>query len=132
MKGIVRGGVIGTLIALVLNVIIYFVTSATNVPLSIVGNSNFDTVPLIAVILLTIVPSIGAALFLWALDKFTAKPVEIFLWIALILGLLSLLPTFFATETRGAFIGLGLMHVAAAMGIVWGLLYSLRGSDDSA
>lgn len=129
MNNLVRGGILGGLIAVVLNVVIYFVTTSIGgVPLTIV-DSAFSEVPLPAVIILTVAGTIGAVILLWILQRVSSRPIDLFLWIALIVGLLSFIPTWLATESRGAFMGLGLMHVAAAFGIVWGLLYSLRDSD---
>ncbi len=130
MNGLIRGGIIGAIVAVILNVIVYLATSSLGLTLN-VTNEDIGIVTLAPIIIFTLLGAIGAVVVLWLLDRFTASPIDIFLWIALILGIVSLVPVFLQTETRGAFIGLGLTHVAAALGIVWGILYGLRG-DESA
>ncbi len=127
MNNLVRGGIIGAVVAVILNIVIYIATSSMGLTLSVVGSRLGDAVTLGPIVILTLVSAVGAVVVLWALDKFTATPIDWFLRIALVLGVLSLIPVFLQTETRGAFIGLGLTHVAAALGIVWGILYALRG-----
>lgn len=129
MNNIIRGGLIGTAIATVLNSLIYFIMSALGVTLDLV-NGPYDEATLGPVIFLTLLASIGAVVVLWLLDKFTDRPIEFFLWIALVVGLLSFIPTYMKTETRTAFVGLGLLHVGAVIGLVWGLLHTLRGETD--
>lgn len=129
MQSIIKGGLIGTAVALILNIILFFAASAGGITIGLGEGSTFPEVPLFAVVLLTVVGGLGAIITLLILQRVTAKPVDVFLLIALVVGLLSMIPPYFSTETRGAFVVLGLMHVAAAFGIIWGILYGLRGSN---
>ena len=124
MNTIIRGGLIGAVIALVLNLALFYVMSALDVTLNLVNDPPYPVVTVLPVVVLTLLAAIGATAILWLLDRFTNRPILIFLWVALVVGLLSFIPSFLKTATRPAFIGLGLLHVGAAIGIIWGILFS--------
>ena len=125
MNDLVRGGLIAAVLSLVFNVIIFLVGSSQGISWA-VSNGLSPTVTLMPVILLTLVATVAAVILFAILQRMSDRPIEIFLWIALIIGLLSLIPVYTGTSSRSTLIALGLMHVGAALGITWGLLYAMR------
>lgn len=113
----------GTMIAaVVVNVLIYYAGSA------LIGyDPQFVVLASVsATILFTIVPAIVAVLLYAILLRFTKNPVRTFTIIAAVVLVISVIPDFFYIPTvPGASLGqtvvLMLMHVAAAVVIVWTL-----------
>lgn len=125
MSSLIRGGIIAAILSLIINIVIYLVGTNQGVSWALI-NAPRPSVSLIMVIIATLVATIGAVALMWLLQRMSSRPTEIFLWIALIFGLLSLIPVYVSTQSRASLIALGLLHVGAALGIVWGLLYGMR------
>lgn len=121
-RGLWTTAVIAGVVAGVINLIIYFLaTGVLNIPVEItMGGPTAPLVPLTPgpVIVMSLIPAIGAAVLLWILRRFTARPYTIFLIIAVIALLLSFggpLPLPIAAAAKGVLI---LMHVVTAAVIV--------------
>lgn len=117
-----NGTILALLIALVLNIIVFFIgRNILNVPFTVTENPGIVTI--VPIIIMTAITTIGAGIVLWLLQRATPNFVRIFLWLAAILGLLSLIPVYAAALGRPSFFSLGLMHVITAASAVYGLLY---------
>lgn len=121
-RGLWATAVIAGVVAVVINLIIYFfATSVFNIPVQItMGGPTAPLVPLTPgpVIVMSLIPAIGAAVLLWILRRFTARPYTIFLVIAVIGLLLSFggpLPLPVAAAAKAVLV---LMHVVTAAVIV--------------
>jgi magnesium-transporting ATPase (P-type) len=112
-------------VAAVLNIVVMFIANSSGVIFE-VDNPQMGAmvVDAVAIVLLSIVPAIGAGVLLWLLDRFTNRPFTIFWIISAVFLLLSLIPNFTLPMAPGASFWLGLMHVVAAAAIV-GLLSTL-------
>lgn len=117
-----NGTLLALVVALVLNLLVYFIgRSLLDVPFTVSQNPNVVT--FIPIIIVTIITTIGAGLVAWLLQRATNNFVQIFLWVAAILALLSLLGPYSMAVGRPSFFSLGLMHIITAAAAVYGLLY---------
>lgn len=127
-----RAGVIAAAIASVANVIVYFVTAALGVdmtgPFAGGPTGPIITLPVVAVVLATIVPTIGAALLLWLLGRFTQRAVTVFIAIAVVFGLLSFAGPLGLPISPALQLSLNLMHVIAGVIITYVLVMQTRRS----
>ncbi|MBC8160549.1 MAG: hypothetical protein H7Z42_04945, partial [Roseiflexaceae bacterium] len=125
--GIFRATLLGALVAVVVNVILWALMQFVfNLNLHIqAGGPGTPMVPLpvVPVIVLTVVPALVAGGLFWLLARFTARAPLIFLIIALLVLVLSFAPGFlaFPGETVNA-LGLNVLHIGAAVPIVWALI----------
>lgn len=116
------GTFLALILALVLNLVVFFIgRTALSVPFTV--NLGGGIVTVTHLILTTIITTIGAGLILWILQRSIGNFVEIFLWLAGILALLSLIFVYAQAIGRPSFFSLGLMHIISVGSIVYGLLY---------
>lgn len=118
---LVRRGVAALVFGLVLTVLTRVVAVAMDPSLAAVD--QFGWVPVVAV---TVVAAIGATLVYAVLNRFTARPARWFLVAAVAVFVLMLAPLTLGAESLGltesAQVGLGALHLAAAVGIAAGIL----------
>lgn len=120
-----NGTLLAVAIALLLNVLVFLIGRfGFNVTPSVAQDPS--PVSLIAVILITLITTISAGLIFWLLQRSSASFVQIFLWLAAIVALLSLYPVYTLAIGQASFFSLGLMHVFTAASAVYGLLYFSR------
>jgi hypothetical protein len=81
----------------------------------------------VPVIIFSVLPAIIGGLLYFVLTKVSAKGSTIFVVIAMVVALLSLLPIFSQPLTAGGVIVLILMHLVAAGAITWALVTRARG-----
>lgn len=110
-------GAIAGVIAAIINVIVYFIGRAVGVPFDIIGQPGTPIMPLpvFAIVMFSVVPGIGAAVLAWLLNRYTARGNTIFVGIAVVFLLLSLIPDITMPDpvTMGTRIGLIIMHFVA-------------------
>lgn len=120
-----RRGLTATALALVLTVLARL--AAVQVDPALADVAQFGWVPIVGV---TLLASVGATLVYGALDRYTERPARWFLLAATLVFLVMLVPlTLGATGlglTTTAQLGLGVLHLTAAVGIVVGLLGTRR------
>lgn len=110
-------------IAAVLNAIVYFLYTANgfNIILPLPSPTEPTPLALAVVVIFTFLPALAAGGLLWALNKFTQRPLTNFTIIAVIALILSFGMSV-ALDMPVAFkIGLDVMHVVAAVVIIGGL-----------
>ncbi len=133
MRSLLKGAIIASILALSINGVIFLVASSSyfndSLGVSWEVGPPVGTVTLGTVLIATLVSVLGATFLLFLLKSFTKRPVNWFLWIALIVGMLSMIGPYQSAANRASIVALGLLHVGAAIGIVWGFLYSLRGDN---
>jgi hypothetical protein len=126
---IITGVLVGAVMALFANLIIFF-SLRRMVPggIQVVrpGQTTPEALPPYAVAAATLIPAVGAGVVLWLLAQNVAQPLPLFIGVSVVLLLLSLvapvrLPV--ANRSKGVLI---LMHFTAAVGIVVGLLWAVR------
>lgn len=109
------------LLTVIGNVLIYWVSQRTDVSLLAqqIGDSQFAKVTLIQVVNASVVTALLAGIGYFILSKISKNAPTIFLWIASILGFLSLIPLLFMAVDRPTFWVLGLMHVVSTLFITY-------------
>jgi hypothetical protein len=120
MAALIGGG-----IGVVGNSIIYVVARALGISFEIpMGGPDAPLMelPIFAVIISTVVPTIGAAIVLALLGRFTKQPYRIFLIVSIVFLVLSFVTPLGLPLSLAGKLTLELMHVVAAAGIVWGLM----------
>lgn len=114
----VQTGLIAAVIAAVVNLVVYFVGQAMGVPYEIIMQPGTPLTPLQIpqILVMSILPGVVAALLAWALNRYLARGNTIFVGIAVLILLLSLVPlvTMAETVTTTTRIALAIMHVATA------------------
>lgn len=80
------------------------------------------------VALLSFVPALGAGALVWALNKFTARPISLFIVISTVALILSFGMSLFMDMPAISKIALDVMHVVAGVIIVGGLINLTRES----
>lgn len=118
---IAMAGLKAILTAVLVNLALFFLFSALGVLDSSILLPQSNT-PLTAlpVILASFAPLVVGTLVFWLLVRFTRNPVAIFTGVAVVFGLLSLGgPLSMTTLPLGYRLVLGLMHVVAAVSLVW-------------
>jgi hypothetical protein len=80
--------------------------------------SPLEPLPAFMVIAGSFVPALGAAVVVWMLGKFTARPLRVFWIVSLLVLMLSLVPLVSLPVDLPTKLGLGLMHTVAAAAIV--------------
>jgi hypothetical protein len=129
LRKIPQAALVGGVIGAVANVIVFFIAQALGVAFNIpMGGPSapLQALPVPAVVILTIVPAIGAGLLLAVLARFTKQPLTIFYIIAGVFLLISFFPTFSLPVPGNVQISLALMHIIAGAAIVWGLATRTR------
>ncbi len=114
--------VVGGVIAVVGNLIIFFIAQALGVVFEIpMGGPSapISAIPVPVVAMFSFIPALGAGLLLAALVRFTKRPLQIFWVIAGIFLLVSFIPTFTLPVAMSIQLSLALMHIMAGIAIVW-------------
>jgi Family of unknown function (DUF6069) len=110
-------GVIAGVIAAIGNVIVYFVGQALGASFDIIMQPSTPVVPLpiVAIVMFSVVPALGAALLAWALNRYIARGNAIFVGIAVVFLLLSIIPDITMPDpvTNATRLGLIVMHFVA-------------------
>lgn len=127
-SSILVNGIIGGVVASILNVVIYYISRALDVsfilPPRVEGELPLDLHPF-GIIFASMVPAIGALLLLMLLDKTTRKPFPILIIISVIVLAISVYPLTLDLTTASR-ISMGLMHIVAAVSILWALRTSYK------
>jgi len=129
---LLQGALIGIVVALVLNLLLYFLVPAIfgytlEAPLGGPG-SEIGPLPVYMVVVATVVPAIVAALLMMLLNRLVARPVRLFRIIAGVVLLLSLAGPLPLPIALGARLTLVAMHVITAAAITYGLTVWARGA----
>lgn len=119
----------GAIAAAILNLIVWLLSLGLfNVNTMVVrpGASGVEQLNPIAVLLAGTIPALGAAIVYYFMDKAMGERTwNLFLIIAIILGILSLIPVWGMAVSTGSKVVLSLMHIASVAGILWGIRYTL-------
>lgn len=118
-------GLIGGVIAAVVNLVLFFVFQAINGgPLLVTrpGTSGPEALPLFAVLLFSVGPGLVAGIAYWALARFSANPHRWFLIVSALVFVAFFFGPLGAAQGAVAVWALELMHVGAAVPIIWALL----------
>ena len=118
-------GLIGGLIAAIINVILYFLFQAINggpLLVAIPGTTGPEPFPIFPVIMLSIIPGLVAGVLFWVLSRFTDNATRWFLIVAAIIFVAFFFGPIGAASGVVAILALELMHVGAAVPIIWSLL----------
>jgi hypothetical protein len=120
---------VGGVAAAVANLIVFFIAQALGV--SMTGPFGGPTapptdLPAVAVIVSSFVPAFIGAGLLWLLNRFTPRPITIFVAISAIVAVLSIGSPATLPVSTGLIIALSLMHFVAAAAIVWALVTRAR------
>ena len=118
-------GLIGGIIAAVINVILYFVFQAINggpLLVAIPGTQGPEPFPIFPVLIFSIIPGLVAGALFWALSRFTNHATRWFLVASAIVFVAFFFGPIGAASGLVAILALELMHVGAAVPIIWALL----------
>jgi hypothetical protein len=124
-----RAAALAAVAAAVANAIVFFITIGLGVDLNgpFMGpDAPAAPLSVVQVIIASAVPVIGAALLLWALARFTPRPIPIFVAIAAVFGVLSLGGPLTLPVSDGLKAALALMHVVAGVVITYVLVRETR------
>jgi hypothetical protein len=114
---VLKAGIIGGITAAGLNIIVLLLAGVFGISLNVMAgpppNQQAMTLTAVPVILFSFVPAIIGALVFFLLTRITAKAATIFIVIAVVIVLLSLLPIFGQPLSAGGVIALVLMHFIA-------------------
>lgn len=118
-------GLVAGIVAGIANMIFYFLTRAIfSLPYLVpVGDPSSTPVPLplAAIVIASVVPALLAAIFYWALGRFTSRATTIFTVVAVLFTLLSLAAPLTLPIDQGTRVALAVMHIIAAPIITLGL-----------
>ncbi len=127
-SAILVNGIIGGVAASILNVAIYYISRAMDVsfvlPPKTSGELPLDLHPF-GIIFASMVPAIGALLLLMLLNRTTRKPFMILVIISVIVLAISVYPLTLEL-TWASRISMGIMHIVAAVSILWALRTSYK------
>lgn len=118
-------GLIGGLIAAVINAILYFVFQAINggpLLVALPGSTAAEPFPLFPVVIFSVVPGLLAGALFWALNRYTSNATRWFLIISAVVFIFFIFGPIGAASGAVAIWALELMHVGAAVPIIWALL----------
>ncbi len=124
-RGPLVAGLAGGVIAAVINAIIYFAAQSMNGGPLILQTLQAPTpqpLTLFAVLLFSVMPGLLAGIVYWALARFTRAPVRWFLILAVIVFGLFTVPPLVAASGAVTVWALQLLHLGAAVPIVWTIL----------
>lgn len=118
-------GVLAGIMAAIVNVIVYFVGQALGASFDIIMQPGTPMIPLpiVAIILFSVVPALGAAVLAWALNRYVTRGNAIFVGIAVVFLLVSIIPDITMPDpvTNATRLGLIVMHFVAG-GVITYLL----------
>ena len=121
----VQAGLIGGVMAAVLNLILLFIGQAVNGgPLLVTppGQSVVQGVPWFMVILMSLLPGVVAGVLYGILNRFTPRPTPIFLVIAAIVFVFMFFNPLSAAQGTTTILILEIMHVVVAGFVIWRIL----------
>ncbi len=115
---------IGALIGVIANLIVYFAARAAGFEFLAPAPPTNEPMPLpaVAVIVSTVIPAIGAAVVVALLNRFTARPLRVFLIIAAVVLIISFAGPFTLPISLIEQMILNVMHIIAAGAIIWALV----------
>ena len=118
-----KNGLVGGLVAAVAAVAVFFLGAALVGPLEVAQQPGAAVAPLpwFMVVVMSIVPAIGAALLLTALERFSVHAMRIFLVAAAGIFTFMLFPALTQAATMGVSAVLIVLHLIVAGAIVWAL-----------
>ena len=116
---VVRASLIGAVIAIVVNLILWTLARVLNIPLTVVvgplgSGAVAQALPIPPILVFSIIPAIIGGLLYFVLTKMTARGATIFTVIAVIVAVLSLLPLPGQPMSVAGMIVLALMHLFTA------------------
>lgn len=123
---VLMAGLTGGVIAAVINALIYFAAQSINGGPLLVQTPQAPTpqpLPLAAVLLFSIAPGLMAGVVYWVLARFTRAPARWFLILAGIVFVLFFFGPLDAASGAVAVWALELMHLGAAVPIIWAVLW---------
>lgn len=120
---IVQGTFLGIALAVILNWIVYFISSTRGVGFLVQQPISPDPQPvtLFSILIVSIISIAAGGLALWILDRVTANPLAVFLWLTAVVGLISIIFLYQSALGLGSFASLGLMHIVTATAAALGL-----------
>jgi hypothetical protein len=121
----VQAGLIGGILAGVVNIILYTLGQTLNgSPMMVIppGQAGEMPLPFFMVTIMSVVPGIVAGLLYGVLARFTARPKLIFLIIAAVVFIVMFLNPFMAAQGITTIIVLELMHLVVAGFVIWRIL----------
>lgn len=132
-KNILPATLIGAAAAVVLNVVLWAIMQFVlqmNLQVSLGGpGSPLEPLPVLPVIVLTALPALLGGVVFWLLARFTTRPHTIFLIVALVILVGSFIAPFSAFPGLLVnAIGLNVLHLGAALPVIWALLTRTRAS----
>lgn len=128
LRPFLTSGLIGGLVAAAVNAILYFAGAAIaggELTVVLPGSSEPAALPLISVFVMSIVPGILAGAAYWGLHRFTGNPTR---WLLVLAGIafLAFLPGPFNVASGATVAVLEVMHIGAAVPILWFVLRQRR------
>lgn len=122
-----KAALVGAAIAAVGNLILLLLAGLFNIPLTVAVGPPGQNAPVMSlgavqVIIFSVLPALMGGLLYFVLTRLSARASAIFIVIAVIVALLSLLPIFGQPLTAGGVVVLILMHIVAAAAITWALV----------
>ncbi len=120
---IIQGTLLGVVLALVFNGLVYAYGQSRGVSFLVQQGAGAEpmAVSFLMVAIMGSILIILGAILLWALSRFTDNPLMVFLWIAAIVLLISLIGPYQMALGIGSFFSLGLIHVITAIAGILGL-----------
>ncbi len=127
LGAVMKAALVGAGIAAVGNLILLLLADLFNIPLNVAAGPPGPDAPVMTigpaqVIIFSVVPAFVGGLLYFVLTRVSTKASTIFIIIAVIMALLSLLPLFGQPLTTGGVIVLILMHTVAAVAITWAIV----------
>jgi hypothetical protein len=120
---------LGALVAVVVNLIIYYVGRGLfAIPFLVLQPGSNTPAPLnpIMIVVTCVIPAIGAAIFFWLLKRFASSPLRIFQIVSIVLALLSMASPLTMPVALSTRLALALMHIVAGAAIVGAFTWMAR------
>lgn len=122
-----KAAALGAGVAVAGNLALLLIANLSGIPLTVMAgppgpDALITTVGPVPVIVSSVLPALFAALIYLVLTKISAKGRQIFIAVAVVVFLVSLLPIFAQPLTPAGMAILALMHLVAAAGITWALV----------
>ncbi len=129
MVKFIQAGLIGGVLATIINLVLYFLGNAINGgPMLVKPPGQAGTIPLpfFMVIVMSVVPGVLAGVLYGILNRFTARPNAIFLAIAAIIFILMFMNPLIAAQGVTTIVVLEVMHVVVAGLVIWRILSAAK------
>jgi hypothetical protein len=119
-KKSIAAGALAAGAAAVVNVLLFFVLRATGVFVDTIFLQPNQPLTVLPVIISSIVPTLIASVVFFFIEKFTDSGFKIFKIVAVVLGVLTLMPPFGIPEVTVSFaIGLDVMHLVVIASVLF-------------